>query len=168
MNAILERKSIRKYTDKMISKEIIEKILKAGMSAPSAVDEQPWQFIVIDDKDTLNEITKIHPYSQMLKEASHAIVVCGDMRLKKVDEDFWIQDCSAAAENMLVMAQALGLGAVWLGVYPIEERFEGIGKLLKLPEQIIPFCVISLGYPGEKKNAGDRYNPERVHWNKWQ
>ncbi len=167
MNAILKRRSIRKYTDKAISKEAIEKILRAGMSAPSAGNEQPWQFIVVDEKDILKDITKIHPYSQMLKEASHAIVICGDMKLKKFGEDFWIQDCSAAAENMLIMAQALELGAVWLGVYPVKERVEGIGKLLGLPEQVVPFCVISLGYPGEKKNSGDRYNPERVHWNKW-
>ena len=167
MNAILERRSIRKYTDKIISKETIKKILKAAMSAPSAGNEQPWQFIVLNDKNILDGITKVHPYSQMLKQASHAIVICGDMKFKKFDEDFWIQDCSAAAENILVMSQALGLGAVWLGVYPAKERVEGIVKLLNLPEQIVPFCVISLGYPGEEKPVTDRYNEERVHWSKW-
>lgn len=167
MKAIFERRSIRKYTNKPIPKENIEKILRAGMAAPSAGNEQPWQFIVLDDKNILNSITEIHPYSQMLKEASHAIVVCGDMKLKKFDEDFWVQDCSAAAENMLIMAQDLGLGAVWLGVYPNEERVQAINRFLNLPEYIVPFSIISLGYPAEKKDVSDRFNETRIHWNKW-
>lgn len=167
MNAIFERRSIRKYTNKTISKESIEKILKAGMSAPSAGNEQPWQFIVLDDKNILNSVTKVHPYSQMLKEASHAIIICGDMNLKKFNEDLWVQDCSAAAENILLMAQDLGLGAVWLGVYPIKERVEGISNILNLPTHVVPFSIISLGYPAEKKDTANRYNEERIHWNKW-
>jgi nitroreductase len=167
MKAIFERRSIRKYTGEVIPRETIEKILSAGMAAPSASNERPWQFIVLDDRSLLNGIAKIHPYAQMLKEASHAVVVCGDMRCKKFEEDFWAQDCAAAAENMLLMVQELGLGAVWLGVYPVLERVAGIRELLDLPENIVPFAVISLGYPAEKKDAPDRFDEKRVHWNGW-
>ena len=111
MNAIFNRRSIRKYINKDISEDIINKIIKAGMAAPSAGNEQPWHFILINDKNILNEIPKFHPYSQMLKEVSCAIVVCGDLSLEKY-EGFWVQDCSAATQNMLLMAQELGLGSV--------------------------------------------------------
>lgn len=167
MDAILERRSIRKYTDKLVSKENIEQILRAGMSAPSAGNERPWQFIVLDDKSIMDGITKIHPYSQMLKEASHAIVICGDMNLKKYNEDYWVEDCSAAAENMIIMAQELGIGSVWLGVYPTSDRVEQIKKFLNLPDNVVPFSIVSLGYPAEKKDTPDRYDSARVHWNKW-
>lgn len=166
MNAIFTRRSIRKYTDKVISEELIEQILKAGMAAPSANNEQPWHFIVINDKKILNEIPNIHPSSLMLKEASHGIVVCGDPSLQK-HEGYWVQDCSAAIQNMLVMAQDLGLGSVWLGVYPREDRVKGIQELLNMPEEIIPLAVISIGYPAEVKEPSGRFNPSRIHTNKW-
>ncbi len=166
MSAIFERRSIRKYTDKEVSEELIEKILRAGMAAPSAGNQQPWHFIVIDDRDVLIEIPKFHPNSRMLMEASRAIVVCGDLKLQKY-EGYWIQDCSAAMENMLLMVQELGLGAVWLGVYPVEERVKGVVKLLNLPENIMPLSIISIGYPDEKRDPVDRYNPSRIHRNRW-
>ena len=115
MQSIFNRRSIRKYTGEAVPEEMIEQILRAGMAAPSAHNKQPWHFIVIDNKDTLLEIPKFHPYSNMLKEASHAIVVCGDSTIEE-SEGYWVQDCSAATENMLLMAQELGLGACWLGV----------------------------------------------------
>lgn len=167
MDAIFERRSIRNYIDKPIPKEDIEKILRAGMSAPSAGNERPWQFIVLDDKNIMEGITKLHPYSQMLKQASHAIVICGDMNFNRYNVDYWVEDCSAAAENMLIMAQSLGIGSVWLGVYPTADRVQGIKGYLKLPENVIPFSIVSLGYPAEKKNTQDRYDAVRVHWNKW-
>jgi nitroreductase len=166
MQAIFNRRSIRKYTDKVVSEDLIEKILRAGMAAPSAGNEQPWHFIVIDDKDVLNEIPKFHPYSQMLKQASHAIVVCGDRSLQKY-EGYWVQDCSAAMQNMLLMAQDLGLGAVWLGVYPVQERVSGLKKLLSLPEGVTPLSIMSLGYPAEAKEPEDRFNSSRIHKNGW-
>ncbi len=166
MQAIFNRRSIRKYTDKVVSEDLIEKILRAGMAAPSAGNEQPWHFIVIDDKDVLNEIPKFHPYSQMLKQASNAIVVCGDRSLQKY-EGYWVQDCSAAMQNMLLTAQDLGLGAVWLGVYPVQERVSGLKKLLSLPEGVTPLSIMSLGYPAETKEPEDRFNPSRIHKNGW-
>lgn len=168
MKAILERRSIRKYLDRQIPKESIKEILRAGMSAPSAGNAQPWQFIVLEEKSILHRIPEIQSSSQMLKQASHAIVICGDMNLKnKFVGELWVQDCSAATENMLIMAQDLGLGAVWLGVYPMEEIVEGIKRLLDLPDHIIPFSIVALGYPAESKDASDRYNEARVHWNQW-
>lgn len=166
MNEIFTRRSIRKYTTQDISEEIIEKIIKAGMAAPSAGNEQPWHFIVINDKSILKEIPKFHPYSQMLNEAGYAIVVCGDESLQR-HEGFWVQDCSAATQNMLLMAEELGLGSVWLGVYPVEERVKPLQDLLGLPESVIPFSILPLGYPAEWKEPADRFDKNRIHKNKW-
>ena len=166
MDAILSRRSIRKYTAQPVSDEVIKELLEAAMNAPSAGNEQPWHFVVIKDRQILNEIPKIHPYSQMLRNAPLAILICGDEQLQKY-EGYWSQDCSAATENMLIAAHAKGLGAVWLGVYPIEDRVIGIRKLLGIPKHVIPFSLISIGYPAEQKPRADRYDDSRVHHNRW-
>jgi len=166
MNAIFNRRSIRKYTKQDISEEMIEKLLRAGMAAPSAANEQPWHFVVIKDKDVLYNIPKFHPYSQMLKEAACAIVVCGDLALETC-KGFWVQDCSAATENILIEATELGLGSVWLGVYPDKDRVKPIQTILGLPESVVPLCIISLGYPTDNKAPTDRFNKARIHINKW-
>lgn len=166
MNAIFKRRSIRKYTEIKVSEELIEQILRAGMAAPSAGNERPWHFVVIDDKDVLNQIPKFHPYSNMLKEASCAIVVCGDTALQRFD-GYWVQDCSAATQNMLIMATELGLGSVWLGVYPNKERVKPLKQLLNLPESVIPLSIISIGYPAEEKKPNDSFDKTRVHKNRW-
>lgn len=166
MNAILSRRSIRRYTQQPVSDETIKELLEAAMSAPSAGNEQPWHFVVIKEREILNEIPEIHPYSGMLAHAPAAILVCGDKRLEKY-EGYWIQDCSAATENLLIAAQAKGLGAVWLGVYPVEDRVAGIRKLLGIPEHVTPFSLISIGHPAEQKPPSDRYDPSRVHHDRW-
>lgn len=166
MDAILSRRSIRRYTSQMVSDELIKELLDAAMSAPSAGNEQPWHFVVIRDRNILNEIPKIHPYSQMLKEAPLAILICGDEKLQKY-QGYWVQDCSAATENLLIAVNAKGLGAVWLGVYPIEDRVVGLRKLLGIPENVIPFSLLSIGYPAEQKPRANRYNESRIHHNKW-
>lgn len=166
MDSIFKRRSIRKFTSEKVNYDDVEKILKAGMAAPSAGNEQAWQFIVIDNKEILNEIPKIHPYSSMLKETSCAIVVCGDLSLEKF-KGFWIQDCSAATQNMLLMADSIGLGSVWLGVYPELDRIKGIKEILNLPENIIPLAILPIGYPDEKKSKTDRFDKSRIHKNKW-
>ncbi len=166
MNAIFNRRSIRKYTRQEISEEIMEKLLRAAMAAPSAENEQPWHFVVIKDKDILYEITQFHPYSQMLKMADCAIVVCGDLNLDAC-KGFWVQDCSAATENILIQATDLGLGAVWLGVYPDMSRVKPLQSFLGLPENVIPLCIVSLGYPTDSRAPADRFNPARIHKNKW-
>ena len=166
IEAIVSRRSIRKYTSNSVPKNVIDELLRAAMSAPSASNEQPWHFVVIDDRKIMNDIPKFHPYSQMLLEAPCAIVVCGDMLLARGME-WWVQDCSAATQNILIAANANGLGAVWLGVYPREQLVEGVRKLLGLPEHIIPFCAVSIGYSAEKKPPSNRYDLKRVHNNKW-
>lgn len=166
MNAIFNRRSIRKYTKQEISEEIIEKILRAAMAAPSAGNEQPWHFVVIKDKDILYSIPKFHPYSHMLREADCAIVVCCDLVLE-TNKGFWVQDCSAATENILIEATELGIGSVWLGVYPDKDRVKPVQALLGLPETVIPLCIVALGYPTDSKAPVDRFNAARVHRDKW-
>lgn len=166
MLSILKRRSIRKYTDQRVSDDKVEQLLRAGMSAPSAGNGRPWHFIVIDDKEILSEIPKFHPYSNMLKEASHAIVVCGNKGEEKF-EGYWVQDCSAATENILLMAEELGLGAVWLGVYPEKERVMQVQALLHMPNNVVPLSIVSIGYPAETKESINRFYPEKIHKNKW-
>lgn len=166
IKAILTRRSIRKYIKKPISEKDISDILESAMSAPSAGNEQPWHFIVINDPKILREIPSFHNHAQMLNDASVAILVCNDKRLEKHGE-MWIQDCSAATENILIAVNAKELGAVWLGIYPREERINGMRKLLCIPDHIIPFSLISIGYPGEQKPPANRYDASRVHKNKW-
>lgn len=166
MNLILNRKSIRKYKDTVVSDEIVEELLRAGMQAPSAGNEQPWEFIVLRNKEIMKEITKVHPYSKMLLNTDVAIVVCGN-EAKEVFEGYWVQDCSAATENILLAAEYKGLGAVWLGVYPTEDRVEGIKKILNLPDSVIPLSIIPVGYPDEEKDAVNRFDKTRIHYDKW-
>lgn len=166
MKEIFERRSIRKYTCKPVSDKNIEELLKAAMASPSAGNQQPWEFIVIKDKKILNEITKFHPYSKCLSEAPLAIAVCADLK-KETHKGYWVQDCAAATENILIEAQYLGLGAVWLGIYPREDRVKGLKKILNLPEEVIPLSLVSIGHPAEKKESSNRYKESRIHINKW-
>jgi nitroreductase len=166
MEAILSRRSIRKYTTEPISEHTLHALLDAAMNAPSSANGQPWHFVIITDQKTLNEIPKFHQYSNMVKEAPMAIVICGDLKLE-MGKGIWVQDCSAATENLLIAAHANGLGAVWLGVYPMEERVDGVRKLISLPDTIYPLCIIVVGHPAESKPPANRFNPERVHRDKW-
>lgn len=166
MDAILGRRSIRRYTSKPVEGALVREILAAAMSAPSAGNEQPWHFIVITNRSLLDEIPKFHPYSTMLKEAALAILVCGDLNLEKY-KGYWIQDCSAATQNLLLAAHARGLGAVWLGIYPIEERVKGMRELMGLPDHVVPLSLVSLGYPAERKPPANRFREARVHDNRW-
>ena len=166
MKAILTRRSIRQYTAQPVPDEVITDLLRAAMSAPSAGNQQAWQFVVVDDRQILDEIPTIHPYSQMLKQAPVAILVCGDRALE-TNKGYWVQDCSAATQNLLLAAHARGLGAVWLGVYPREERVAALREIFGLPEHVVPLALVSVGYPAEEKPAANRYAPARVHRNRW-
>ena len=166
MKAILTRRSIRKYKPQAVPDEIITELLTAAMSAPSAGNEQPWEFVVINDRKLLDRIPEFHPYATMLKEAPVAILVCGDLKREK-HKGYWVQDCSAATENILIAVEEKKLGAVWLGIYPREERVAGLRKLLGIPESIVPFSLIAIGYPAEVKEPADRFDPVRVHQNRW-
>jgi len=166
IEGLFTRRSIRKYTDKDVSDEDIRTILKAAMYAPSAGNQQPWHFIVIRDRAILDKVPEVHPYSKMIQNAPVAILVCGDTSAEKYP-GYWVQDCSAATENLLLAAHGLGLGAVWLGVYPRGERVEGISSLFGLPEKILPLALIPIGHPDESKPDPNRYNEGRIHHDKW-
>jgi nitroreductase len=167
LKEIFERRSIRKYSELAIPDDYIDKLFRAAMAAPSAGNQQPWEFILIRDKKIMADITKFHPYSQMLIEAQLAIVVCADLDREKKHYGYWVQDCAAATENILIEAQHLGLGSVWLGVYPDEGRIKGLKELLSIPKKVTPLSIVSLGYPAEKKEPSDRYDKLRIHINKW-
>jgi len=167
INNIMTRVSVRKYTDKTVEDEKVEKILQAAMAAPSAVNKQPWHFIVVDDKATLENIAKQMPNAAMAENAPLAIVVCGD--LEKEDDgpnkEFWIQDCSAAIENMLLAAHALGLGAVWTGIYPRAERCKVVSDMMKLPETMVPLATVVIGYPDENPQPKDKWDLDNISYN---
>jgi nitroreductase len=165
-DAIFNRRSIRKYTSQVVEDEKIEKILKAAMYAPSARNTQSWQFIVITDREMLDNIRQAHPYAGMLAEATLGVLICGD-KTHEPQEGYLNTNCSAATQNLLLAAYDLGLGSVWLGVYPRKERMDALTKLFSLPENIIPISLVALGYPDEKKSATGRFLPDRIHYNKW-
>ncbi len=164
IHTIFARRSIRKYTDQPVSKEDIRTLLEAAMAAPSASNRKPWRFIVVTERRTLDALAEAHPYGKMLFEAPLCISVCGDLTEM---EQFWVQDCSAATENLLLAATALGLGAVWLGVYPNQERVVAVRQILGLPETITPLNLISIGHPAEEKEPRTQYDESRVHWEHW-
>ncbi|MFA5796677.1 MAG: nitroreductase family protein [Candidatus Woesearchaeota archaeon] len=166
LDAIHTRRSIRTFTDKEVSLNLVEQLLSAGMTAPSAGNQQPWQFIVIKNRTLLNKIPEFHEYAQMCKQANLAILVCADLSNIK-HEGMWEQDCSAATQNILLAAHALGLGAVWCGVYLRDPKMTGFRKLLNIPDKIIPFSLIPLGYTNQKSGKVGRYKKERVHTDMW-
>lgn len=164
LDALFTRRSIRKFTGAPVSDEDLTTILEAGMNAPSANNRQPWHFIVVSDREKLDAIMDVHPYSRMLAQAPLAIVVCGDTT---VSTSYWQQDCAAATENILLAARALGLGTCWLGVTPNEQRTPAIAELFGLPDHVQPLNVIALGHPAEDKGRVDRYDAAKVHKNGW-
>ena len=167
---IAARTSIRKFDpSKPVSDADIEKILKAGMCAPSAMDRRPWEFIVIRDKAKLATLGSRLPYSRCGNGAQAAIVVCGnlDNGLPGRGKEYWIHDCSAATMNILLAAKGLGLGAVWTGVYPGEDRVEVVREVLAIPEGYAPLNVIPLGYPAENPTPKDKWNLAKVHHDRW-
>ena len=167
INNIMTRTSIRQYTNEPVSKADIETMLRAGMAAPTAVNKQPWHFVVVTDKAKLKELSGGR--GRMLEQCAVAIVVCGDMEkaMPGKAQEYWIQDCSAATENILLAANALGLGAVWAGVYPMEDRMAAVSKALKLPEAIVPLCTIVIGHPAEQPKPKDKWKPENVSYNEF-
>jgi len=166
IDGIFSRRSIRKYKNGELSKDQIDTILKAGMYAPSARNQQPWHFIVVSDKKILLQIKEVHPYASMLEHAQIAILVCGDETLE-LSEGYWVVDCSAATQNILLAAHGLGLGAVWLGLHPREERKNDVRAIFDLPSNIQPLSLISIGISDEQKDDPKRFKPERIHYNIW-
>jgi len=163
---IISRRSVRKYTSVPVTPLQIDNLMHAAMYAPSANNLQPWHFIVVTDREMLNKIMESHPYANMLKDAPLAIVVCADENIEKT-EGYWVQDCSAATQNILLAAHAMELGSVWLGVYPRKERMLAIRTIFELPESIHPLSIIAIGLTDEQKTLPERYLKERIHINQW-
>ncbi len=163
---IMTRTSVRQYTDRPISADTLETLIKAGMAAPTAVNKQPWAFVVTTGRDALDSLATLQP---RLKTAAAAITVCGDMTraIEGEGRDFWVQDCSAATENILLAAHALGLGAVWTGVFPIAERVGNVSRALALPDSVVPMCIIAVGYPVADQEPKDKWDPSKVHYQRW-
>lgn len=160
IDAILKRRSIRKYKDKEIPEEILKEIIKAGMYAPSSSNKRPWFFILIKDKKILKKIADFHPYAKMLYSSPYAILVCGNKILQSVD-GYIALDCAAATQNILLSAYGLGIGSCWIGIYPREARMDFIRDLLKLEDYFIPISLVSLGYPDEEKQMPERFEPDK-------
>jgi len=143
-----------------------DRILHAAMAAPSAGNEQPWEFVVVRDRKMLNALPSAHPYASMCPSAALVIVVCGVLA-RESHRDYWVQDCSAAMQNLLLAAHDLGLGAVWLGVHPRADRVAGVRQLLGIPETVIPLCMAAIGHPAETLLPEDRFEAVRVHLDRW-
>jgi len=164
---IQKRRSIRQYKKgAAVSDAQVETLLRAAMAAPSAGNQQPWQFLVVSDRAKLEGIMQVHPYAGMLETASLAIIVCGDLGREHYP-GYWVQDCAAATQNLLLAAANLGLGTCWCGVHPRPEREAGLRKLLGIPDGVVPFAVIAIGVPAEEKGPADYYDAARVHRETW-
>ena len=163
LNNIFERKSVRTYQNKEVEKEKIELMLRAGMSAPSGKDTRPWEFIVITDRAKLDSMAADLSNAKMLAQAPAAIIVCGD----SIRSSYWYLDCSAAAQNILLAAESLGLGAVWTAAYPYEDRSEIVRKYTRIPDSILPLCVIPFGYPATKEQPKQKFDEKKIHYNQY-
>lgn len=167
MKEIFTRRSIRQFTNEPVSDTDLDQLLHAAMQAPSAGNQQPWEFVVLNDKALMLKVLDFHPYSTPLKTADCAIVVCMKTMTNPIMMPYCAQDCAAATQNILLEATHLGLGAVWMGVYPDEGRVNSTRALIEAPDDITPFCIIALGHPAQSPEPADRYDAARVHTNKW-
>ena len=158
---ILQRKSVRDYTTQKVENETVYTLLKAAMAAPSGMDRRPWHFVVVDDRAQLDSMAAQLPYAKMLTKAPMAIVICGDSTVSS----YWYLDCSLAGENLLLAAESLGLGAVWTAAYPYADRMEVVRRIVQLPDNVLPLCVIPIGYPAGDNQPKDKFDDERIHWN---
>jgi nitroreductase len=166
LEAILDRRSIRRFVPGEVSEQAVHRLLEAAMYAPSAGNQRPWHFVVLRDRKRLGAIPAFHPHAGMLGEAALAVLVCADLSLQ-THQGYWMVDCAAATQNLLLCAHALSLGAVWLGIYPRPERMQGMTRLLALPEQVKPFALVAIGHPAEHPPRPERFLPERVHHDGW-
>lgn len=168
LDFIFSRRSVRKYEDRAVPDQMIQDLLEAAMAAPSAVAKDPWHFIVLKERTTIDQLADVLPHGQMLRQATAAFVVCGDITRAHTEHvSYMLQDLSAAVENILLAANALGLGTCWLGVHPRPERMNGVKNLFNLPENIIPMCGIAIGWPKDPPPARTRFDPEKVHRERW-
>ena len=166
LEGIMGRRSIRRYTDEPVDEATVELLLRAAMAAPSAGNQQPWRFVVLRDPEVRERVAACSQYAGMLPGAGVGIVVCGETEGNK-HPGFWVQDCAAAIENILLAAHGLGLGAVWLGYHPDEARARACADVLGLPGTVVPMSVISIGHPIEVKPPRENFDPAFVHTDRW-
>lgn len=168
IETIYKRRSIRNYLDKNVEKDNLITLLKAATAAPSAANCQPWEFIVIDESEILSKLREKFVFARY--NAPAAIVVCGNMKLsfKGLAQEMWVQDCSAAIENILIAATSIGLGTVWIGIYPHRSNIEQLKSILNIPEYVTPLGIVYVGYPAEEKEARTRYDEKRVYWQEYE
>lgn len=168
LDFIFSRRSIRTFTQQEIPENVLVDLLEAAMAAPSALAKDPWRFIVLRSRSSLNQLAEALPNGKMLGEATAALVVCGDINQAHDRQlSFLLQDLSAAIENILLAANALGLGACWLGIHPREERIVAVSQSFALPEHVIPVAGIALGWPAQESSPRTRFNAAYVHQEKW-
>ena len=167
ITALLGRRSIRRYTDEAVSDEDMQTILKAAMAAPTANNSQSWRFIVVRDEAVRLELSKTSEWTSMLAGAPVVMLVCGEPAAEKVPDTYWVQDGSAAIENILIAVHALGLGAVWCGVHPRQDRKDHVRATLGTPQGIEPLGLIGIGHPVEVKTPSERFDPDKVHYERW-
>lgn len=165
LETLYDRRSIRDYKETPVPEDLVLEILKAAQYAPSARNTRPWHFVVVTDRELINTLRSRHPYASMLEKAPVCIVVCGDE--SKATPGYWMIDCAAATENMLLAAKALGLGTCWMGVAPREERMSAVTEVLHLPEGIKPFAMVAVGYPAREPARPNRFEASRIHYNGW-
>ena len=167
---IMTRVSVRQFTDQKPSDEQIEQLLRCAMAAPSAMNKQPWAFCVVDDPELLRQIGDSLPNTRVQNNAQVCFVILGDLRkaLEGEAQEFWIHDTSAAAENLLLAAHSMGLGAVWCAIQPSPERIGKLRSILSIPSYLVPLCVIPVGYPAEQPAVKDKWNTDNVYYNAWQ
>ena len=167
MDTLLTEMKIGSYSNQAVCPEFVRKLLLAAMAASSAGDQRPWHFVVVRDQATRKQMADfLQPFAHMLPQAPVAILVCGDPTLQK-HAGFWVQDCAAAMQNILIESRAQCLGAVWLRIYPVEGRVQNLRKLLDLPPHVVPFAITPVGYPVDKSEPKCRYDESRVHFDRW-
>lgn len=169
MNSIMNRRSTRRFTEQAVEKEKIERILRAAMQAPTGHNAQEWEFLVVQDKETILRVSEASPVTVAAKNAGTLIIPLFNAKRRHSEnhEDLWVADLAAATENILIQVEEEGLGAVWLSVWPYQPKMEYLSRLFDLPEHIVPFCVIPIGYKQKEKEFDDRYDPEKIHWEKY-
>ena len=170
LKSIFGRRSVRKYTGEGIDRDKLLTLAKAAIAAPSSQDTRHFRITIVDDYSVIEKLLEGLPYSKMLETAKHAIIVASDLSVAYggFEIDYWLQDCAAAAENVLISAKDLGLGTCWTGVHPREDRVVHVQKTLGLPENVRPLCVIAVGIPAGENNPRDKFDPSFVSWNKWE
>lgn len=165
---IFSRKSVRKYTDQLVSQDDLITIMKAGMAAPTAMDKRPWQFVAITDRGIMMDLRKELKWATGLDGSPAAIVVCGDLsKMDGAPEDFWITDTCAATQNILLAIESMGLGGVWCSLYPGADRMEHARQVLNLPDHLMPMSIIPLGYPTGVEQPKEKFDASNIHWNQW-